>query len=311
MRRALVAFLLASSPAFAAGKVVDRIVAVVNEEIILETEVEQIAATQLRGPADLESKSKEWEALKRKALDHMIDKKLIGQQAHDLKLSVTSEEVDRALKSVQEQNKLDEATFAEALKQQGFTLESYRRSLKQQILELKVINTAVRSRIQITDDEVKAYYNQNARQMGDKSTSHLKTLQVDVPDGGNAEEKKKLAERLLSEARKGKTFESLAKENAAAGVTADDLGWVGPGTLQDALEAEVSQMEAGDVRGPIRTARGWHLLRVEEKKGSSNIRSLDEAKEQIRRTLYDQQVEKATGAWLKELRKKAHVDNRM
>ena len=70
-------------------------------------------------------------------------------------------------------------------------------------------------------------------------------------------------------------------------------------------------MEAGDVRGPIRTARGWHLLRVEEKKGASNIRSLDEAKEQIRRTLYDQQVEKATNAWLKELRKKAHVDNRM
>jgi parvulin-like peptidyl-prolyl isomerase len=112
------------------------------------------------------------------------------------------------------------------------------------------------------------------------------------------------------EAKKGKSFETLAKEHAGA-VEVDDLGWVGAGTLQDQLEAEVQQMDAGDVRGPIRTARGWHLLLMVERKAASNVKPFEEAKEQIRRQLYDQQVEKATASWLKELRKKAHVDNRL
>src|SRR3954465_5236045 len=128
--------------------------AVVNDEIILETELDQYAAPQYRGAdPDTADGKKQWDELKRKALDALIDGKLVQQQAVELKLTVTTDEVERAVQQVKEQNKLDDATFVEALKSQGFSMESYKKTLRKQILEMKVVNTAVRSRVTISDEE--------------------------------------------------------------------------------------------------------------------------------------------------------------
>ncbi|MGZ3427464.1 MAG: SurA N-terminal domain-containing protein, partial [Polyangia bacterium] len=118
---AAAALLVAVSVARAA-RVVERVVAVVNDEIILESELDQYAAPQYRGPdPDTADGKKQWDETKRKTLDSLIDSKLIQAQAKELKLSATTEEVDRAIAQVKEQNKLDDATFKTALEQQGFT----------------------------------------------------------------------------------------------------------------------------------------------------------------------------------------------
>jgi peptidyl-prolyl cis-trans isomerase SurA len=319
VNRLLVALLVTALPTVAvAGKVVERVVAVINEDIILETEVEQATVPHLRGAPDMESNEgkKAWEAVKRKALDDLIESRLVMQQAAELKLSVQSEEVDRAIEEVKKQNKLDDATFVEALKQQGFTMEGYRKNLRRQILGLKVINTAVRSRVSVSDDEVKTYYNQNTRQLEGQTNAHLRQVLVSVPTdapAAEADRRKKVALKVVELARAGKSFVELAKAYSDDEMTkADggDLGWVGPGVLQDALEQEVAGMVKGDVRGPVRTARGWHVLQLVERQAAA-VRPLEEVKDQIRKQLYDQQVEKATQAWIKELRKKAHVDIRL
>src|SRR5579871_2778278 len=108
MRAFLVAALFAS-PALAV-KIVDRVIAVVNDEIVLASEVDQWVIPLLRG-VDPESPAgkKKLEELKRQALDKLIDSKLVAQQAVELKLSVTSEEVDRALDEVKRQNNLGDS----------------------------------------------------------------------------------------------------------------------------------------------------------------------------------------------------------
>src|SRR4051812_8895050 len=113
-RAALVVALLLALPASAA-RIVDRIAAVVGDDIILDSEVDQAALPLARGAVDLESPEgrKQWQETRRKALDSLIDSKLVQQQAVELKLSVTSDEIDRALDEVKKQNKLDDATFAE------------------------------------------------------------------------------------------------------------------------------------------------------------------------------------------------------
>jgi peptidyl-prolyl cis-trans isomerase SurA len=313
------ALALALLPSVAvAAKVIDKVAAVVNDDIILESEVEQFAVPAMRGPVDLETPEgrKAWDEVKHKALDQLIETRLVAQQAVELKLKVESDEVDRAMEEVKHQNKLDDATFVEALKQQGFTPESYRKNLKRQILELKVLNTAVRSRVQVSDDEVKTYYQQNARQMNGQSNAHLRQILIAVPtDASDAdvERRRKVAVKVIELARAGKSFVELAKAYSDDELTkADggDLGEVGPGVLQEALEQAVAGMDAGDVRGPVRTARGWHVLQLVERK-ATELKPFDEAKDQIRKQLYDQQVEKASQSWIRELRKKAHVDIRL
>ena len=300
-----------------AARVVERVVAVVNDEIILETELEQFAAPQYRGPdPDTADGKKAWDELKRKALDGMIDSKLITQQAVELKLSVTPEEVDRAILQVKEQNKLDDATFRSALEQQGFTIEGYRKTLKKQILELKVVNTAVRSRVTVSDDEVKTYYKQNEKLVAGDRQSHLRQILVAVPDHGSDADiaaKKRVALKVVELSRGGTSFAELAKQysdDEGTKASGGDLGWVGKGVLVDALDEAMAAMEPNDIRGPIRTERGWVVLQLVERK-SGDLRPYDEIKEQLRKQLYDQQVEKAQQSWLRELRKKSHVDIRL
>jgi parvulin-like peptidyl-prolyl isomerase len=304
---------LAARPARA--KVIDRVAAVVNDEIILDSEVEQAAAPQVRPGMDIDSPSgkKVWEELRRKTLDTLIDSRLVMQQATELKLSVTPDEVDRAVEEVKHQNQLDDTTFTGALKQQGFTLEAYKKNLKRQILELKVLNTAVRSRVTVSDEEVRTAYQQNVRQLGGDTTAHLKQILIAVPEDAPADEverRKKVAAKVVELARAGKSWVELAKaysDDAGSKAEGGDLGWIGKGALVDALDEVVATMDPGDVRGPIRTTQGFHVLQVVERKAGS-VRSFDEAKDQLRKQLYDQQVEKASQSWIKELRKKSHVD---
>ncbi len=300
------------------GKTIERVVAVVNEEIILDTEVEQWAAPNLRQGVDYDSPDgqKVWEEAKRKALDQLIDSKLEAQQATELKLTVTNDEIDRAAESVRDQNHLDEATFREALKQQGFTMESYRKTIKRQLLELKVLNTAVRSRVSVSDDEIKAYYQQNERALGGDKQAHLRQILIAVSADASpaeADRKKRVAQKVLDLARGGTSFNELAKKYSDDALTKDeggDLGFIGHGVLQDEIENAVAGMDAGDFRGPLRTARGWLVLQLVERK-AGDLKPFDEVKEALRKQLYDQQVEKATSAWLRELRKKAHLDIRL
>ena len=313
---AAAAFLLAAVPFAHASRVIDKVAAVVNDEIILETEVEQMAATQYRGPdPETPDGKKQWDEIKHKALDAMIDSKLVQQQASELKLSVTPEEVDRAVEQVKTQNKLDDATFRSALEQQGFTMEGYRKTLKKQILELKVINTAVRSRVTVSDDEVKTYYHQNEKLMAGDRQSHLRQILIAVPEkasDADAATKQRVATKVVELARNGTSFTELAKQYSdddGTKASGGDLGWVGKGVLVDALDDAMQAMEPNDVRGPIRTDRGWVILQMVERK-SGDLKPYEEIKEQLRKQLYDQQVEKAQQSWLRELRKKAHVDVR-
>lgn len=308
---------LVASPIARAAHVVDRVVAVVNDDIILDSELDQFAAPQFRGPdPDTPEGKKAWDDTKRKALEAMVDSKLIQQEAVELKLTVSSEEVDRAIEQVKQQNHLDDTQFAEALKSQGFALDAYRKSLRKQILELKVVSQAVRSRVSVGDEEVRTYYKQNEKALaGADRQVHLRQILIALPEKASDEEidrKKKVALKVVELAREGRNFAELAKQYSDDEGTKQqggDLGFLARGVLVDELDEAVQAMEPNDVRGPIRTARGWVVLQLVERK-LADLRPFEEVKEQLRKQLYDQQVEKAQQSWLKELRKRAHVDVR-
>lgn len=310
------ALLLAAAPAARAMTVIDRVVAVVNDEIVLETELEQATAPQYRGPDPSTREGKRaWDELKHKVLDALIDSKLMQEQAVELKLTVTPEEVDRAMEEVKRQNKLDDATFVEALKSQGFTMEAYRKGLRKQIIELKVISTAVRSRVTVGDDEVMAAYKQSERAMSSERQAHLRQILVAVSDKAPPEEierRRVVAAKVVELARSGSSFAELAKQYSDDDATkggGGDLGFLAKGTLNDTLDDAVAQMEPGDLRGPIRVERGWLILQLVERK-AADMKPFEEVRDQLKKQIYDQQVEKSEQAWLKELRKRAHIDIR-
>ena len=319
LRASCALLVAAGAVAVAAPVMADRIAAVVNSEIVLVSEAKDRAA-QVGQPIDEKgttvAEKRAAEQQLRAVVDRMVDDLLVIQQATELKLAVEETEVDRAVDEVMKQNKLDADAFAHALGEQGYTLASYRKDLRKQLLRLKVVNTAVRSRITVSDEEVKAFYEQSARPTGSHRSAHVRHVLVVVPEGATAAEvetKRGIAVRVLAAARGGEDFAGLAKQFSDDPSTRDsggDLGWIKQGEADALGEVIFSMDEQKEVRGPIRTARGFEVVQLLEKK-EGDLRPFAEAKEQLRQQLYSAQMEKQTQIWLTELRKKAHIDIRL
>lgn len=301
------------------GVVVERIIAVINNEIVLLSDLRD-RATLLGTPLDdnvLLNPHALGDKQIRQLLDRMVDDALILQQAHELKLAIEKVEVDRAIDEVRKQNGLSEDQFREVLSQQGYSWESYRHELRNQLLRFKVINTAVRAHVNISEEDVRSFYNQSVRQAGGNRSAHLRHVLIAVPPGTDAKtqaERRAHATRILEEARATKNLGALAKEHSDDELTRDkegDLGWISEKDgLPEKFAEVVFAMDVGEVRGPVRTDRGFEVVQLLERK-DADARPFEEVKDQIRQQLNSQQLEKQTQSWLMELRKRAHVDLRL
>jgi parvulin-like peptidyl-prolyl isomerase len=309
---------LAASATARAG-VVERIVAVVNDDIVLQSELDERARPFLaeaeREGGDAEGKARRGRAIRREVLDRLVDELLILQQSRELKVVVTPEDVDKAVDEVKRRNKIDEGQLREALAQQGYDLAGYREEIKRQIVRLKVIEIAVRARLAVSDDDVKRYYEQNLRQLGAERKVRASHIFVAIPGGSTAavvEARRRFAGGLVERARAGEDFAKLARqysEDPATRAEGGDLGYFGRGMLPAPVEEVVFAMDPGDVRGPIRAERGFHVIKLVDRKDEA-ARPLEEIKDQLREQLFQQGIEKQTRIWLQELRKRANVEVR-
>jgi parvulin-like peptidyl-prolyl isomerase len=315
---ALALITLLASPA--AGKVIERIVAVVNKNIILLSQVNERLrplAQQLKQIPDPAMRKQKRGELRQQILGHMIDELLIKQEADKLKITVSDKDLELAIKDVMRKNNLTREQLESALRQEGKSIAEYKRQiLKPQLLRLRVINVQVRSRVSVSDDEIKALYQKNLRALGVETKVRARHIFIAIPPGATGKqvaERSRLARSLLAKAKKeGADFDALAKKHSQDSVTrADggDLGYFGRGTLPANVEEVVFSMKKGEIRGPLRTERGFHLIQVTDRKESS-AKPLSEVKEQLRQEIYAGKVEKATKAWLQEVRKRSFVEVR-
>jgi peptidyl-prolyl cis-trans isomerase SurA len=299
------------------ARVVEKIAAVVGDSIILGSEIEEKAAPLLAEVSRLPEASKRAaraSALRREVLERLIDDELILQQATELKLTVTSEQVDASIEEIKRQNNIDDDQLREALRAQGMTMAAYRADLKKQLLRFRVINIAVGSRVTISDDDVKTYYD---RHMKDGANTQVRAshIFIAIPENADAAvvaEKQAQAKKLLDRALGGEDFAKLAREasdDPATRAEGGDLGYFGKDMLPKAIEEMVFAMKVGEVRGPVRADRGFHVIKLVDRK-IKDPKPLDEVKDDVRMQLRQKEMERQTKTYLAELRKKTLVDIR-
>ena len=181
-------------------------------------------------------------------------------------------------------------------------MAAYRADLKRQLLRFRVLNIAVGSRVNISDDEVRAYYE---RHMKDGSNVQVRASHVFVaiPEGADAAaaaEKQAQAQKILERAQAGEDFAKLAREtsdDAATRADGGDLGYFGKDMLPKAIEELVFSMKVGDVRGPIRVDRGFHVIKLVDRK-VKDPKPFDEVKDDIRMQLRQKDMERQTKIYL-------------
>ena len=296
--------------------VVDRVVAVVNDAIILDSElrVRLVPYTDdVAGIADPRERARRLDKLRTQVLDDMINEELIVQAADEARIEVDAKEVDDALREVKGQNKLDDAAFQQALAAQGYTLGAYRADIRRQLTRYKAMNQIVAPKVSVTDDEVRARYDQMQRRSEAVTAvrlSHILFKLPERPTEADVAAARARAAEAIGRVKAGEDFAAVA-----TAVTDDDstragggeLGWFERGSLDPQWESVVFSMDKGEVRGPVSGPTGLHVFFLAELK-NTEVKSFDELKEQIKGELRRRDMEKETARWLADLRKKAYLD---
>ncbi len=298
------------------GRVVDRIIAVVNVEPVTSFELERALApfvAQAMRTGGLTQH--ELVQLEREALDNLVNDLLIRDEAKKLKLEVAPEQVDAQLARVKKQNAWSDAELEEAVKRLGFeSLADYRRHAERELLKNQAIGIRVGSRVQIDEAEVERVF---AEQFGagkaveERRAAHIL---VRVPEFASAAEEadiKAKMEAIREQAVSGQqSFEDLARRhsadnNAQAG---GDLGWFSRGDLVPAFEDAAYALAKGEVSAPVRTEFGFHLIKlIDTRTEQVDAEQRETILRQIRYRLRERELERLYEQWVKELRGGAFV----
>jgi parvulin-like peptidyl-prolyl isomerase len=296
--------------------VVDRVVAVVNDTVVLESELRgrlTPVVGDVQGIADTRERKRRFEKLRSQMLDEMVNEELIVQAAEEARIEIETSEVDAAVDEIKKQNNLDDAGLAQALQQQGYSLSSYKTDLRRQLLRLRAVNQLVRPRVTVTDEDIRARYDAMQRRSEAVSAVQLAHILIRVPEKASEQDIAAARDRAAAAIQRVKGGEEFAKvaadvsEDTATKAGGGELGWFERGSISPEWEAVVFSMEKGEVRGPVSGPQGLHVFFVQEVK-RTDLKSFDELKEQLRAELTRREMDKQTTQWIEELRKKAYVD---
>lgn len=292
-----------------ASSLLDRVVAVVNKEVITWSELyramEFEIGTGTRAMSDAERKRifKESEAF---FLENLIDRKLQLQAARKLDIDAGKEEIAEAIEGIKKKYSMGEKEFQESLVKEGFSFDEYRKRLAEHIVLTKVVGQQVRSKIVVSDDEVNDYIATN-------NSSEYRVRQIFFRKPEKGQDRKKVEERaedVLQKLRNGEEFSSLARRYSedATGRSGGDLGFIKQEHLSKEFIEAISPMTAGDVSRPFWTDRGLHIIKLEEKLDSRNM---EEFRESVKRKLFERRFEEEYRNWVRSLRERAFVEVRL
>lgn len=306
--------LLGSAQAFC-GEVVDQIVATVDSEIILYSDLLDEAAPLL---SDLQAKATSQEAYAsekaeviEEALDTAIERRILYREAQLAGIQVTDKDVEERLNKIiagydsQEQ-------FRQALEEAGETMGDLRENLRKQIMAISFgmqKHKAFEEEVVISEAEMQQYYQDNSAEFSEAERVKLRRIFLGAPsDPAERAKVKARLEALAEEARQGADFAALAKQHSEGPDAADSglMGWVAKGDLVPELEAAAFSLPAGGISEVIETQWGFHLLRVDEK-NESGVSTYESSRTQIEPALRAKYADERYEKWIAELRKRSRV----
>jgi len=312
---------LATAPAIHAD-ILEQVLVKVNGEIITKTEFESRQVAELRNRPELANVPPGSTELQ-KAIAQItpdlilsaVDELLLVQRGRENGYALGDQQFAQILENIKNSNNLqDDAKFQEALKQEGLTLADLRRNLERQMLVQQVQRAEILDKISINDEEARAYYDAHRDEFTSATEVTLREILLDVKtsdrgvnvadDDAARDQAMDIRKRLLG----GEPFARLAGEYSAAASKANG-GLIGPlktEELATALQDLLSKMQVGDVTEPIRTQRGYQLLKLESR-SEAKLKSFEEAHGDIGNKIGEQKLRGEREKYLDRLRAQATI----
>ncbi|MEN8198721.1 MAG: peptidylprolyl isomerase [Thermodesulfobacteriota bacterium] len=307
------------------AQLVDRIVAVVNDDVITMSEVNKKGKGFFRKIQEQAPTAQLEEALGRareEVLENLIDQKLISQEAIKQNVSVSDEELEAAAQQMLISNNMTRELLDTQLDEMGMDYDAYLGTLRSQILQSKLVNYEVRSKIIITDDMILDYYDTHyvkhvsgggyyLMQMGfmwDKEGTGSSSTATQYAAKVDARER---AERVRALVENGQDFRSLAEKFSDLPSAADggDLGIFQKEDMAPYMQKAILPLKPGEISKIIETPAGYQFFKLLSSQDGEIVvqASLESVKEEIRKKLHDQQLKETFDEWVRNIKKEAYI----
>jgi len=311
-------FLLSLSliaPYRAGAVIVDRIVAIVNGDVITLSELERRAAPILQKyiTPDMppEQRAEARREILARVLPQMIDDKLVDEEIRQLGISVKESEVDGVVQRMCRDSGITIEEFRDRLAQQGMTLEEYKEQVKKQIERARLVNSQVQQKIVITDEQVKEYLRKRKGGSSQYGGPYYRIEQILIvprgSDGYAKQEARRRAEEALKELRAGAGFEQVARKYSDAGPDGLSLGVFSMDEMAPVLRNAIEGLEPGEYSEIIETPLGFQILKLAGVSNSKEEEFDPMVMEETREKLYNMEMDSRFQEWLNELRAKSAI----
>ena len=304
------------------AQILEQVLVKVNGEIITKTDLEarQIAALRQKNPnlrpdSD-EALSKALAEVTPEVIVDAVDEMLMVQRGKELGYTMSAEQFNGILENIKKENKIetDEALQA-ALKQEGMTMADLRRQLERTMLVQRVQQTEILQKLQVTDTELRAYYDTHKDEFATVPQVTLREITINVPvtaQGINVAQDdaaKAKADEVRVKIVAGEPFPRLAADYSDSGSKANG-GLVGPlakTDLSEDLQKAIANLKAGDVTPVLRTARGYQIIKIEAV-SDTTTKAFDDARSEIADKIANQKRQGEYEKFIVKLRGEAIID---
>jgi peptidyl-prolyl cis-trans isomerase SurA len=306
----------------ALADVVDRVVAIVNDEVITLSEVNEEGKPLLQRVAENVPASELEDALqeaRRTIIEKMIEKKIMLQEAVKAKISISDDEVQMALDRILEKNRTTVEKFREEIAKLGMTEAQYRENLKEQVLSSKLVSLEIRSKVIVPEEKIIDYYDTHYTDRLEEGGYYLLQIGISLQGEETAaadkiarkQEAKKKIEEVRGLALTGQDFKALARKYSDLPSAADggDIGVLRKDEMPPAMFDAIAKTETGQLTEIIETGTGYQFFKVLSGQEGQIIAKVpyESVKDEIYETLYQQEMEGRFAEWLKNKKSQAYI----
>ena len=300
------------------AKVIDKIVAVVNDEVVTLSELNdgvRVAIAQLQSVADPITRDAKRREILRQGLDTIVGKKLVIQEASRRNIAVSDRDIDNHIATVRDRQRWTESQLDQYLTAQGLSRARFRSEIKTQMLQERVIGAVLGMKTRISDADLLNYYREQMTKRKSETEVEAAHIIRTVRAGASPAEEaavRQETQEIAQRARAGEDFTALAKKysQGPGAATGGALGVIRRGTLNRALEDTIFSLKMNEIGGPVRTPYGYHVIKaiaIRALPQPSFEASKGRLRQQLRRTRLNAEMQR----WVEELKEKAFVDIRL
>ena len=314
LRWLIIVVMMLSFPNHAAAEVADRIIAIVNDEVITLRELdltidrftERIKKSKPGAPME-----KIREEISMLVLNNLIEEMLLKQEAKRLGITVKDEEVTTAINDLMAKRKWKLEDVKANLEKEGMSFDEYREATRNTMIKGRVIRREIQSKIAVGNEEIGNYYREHRDEYEGKEAARIRQILIPVPgltevDIRNI--KRAEAEDVLKKLKSGVPFEQLAVQHSSQGT--GDMGYIEKGTILPAVDDVAFKLKVGEISDVIESPVGFHIIQVIDKRGAG-AKPLPVVREEIEDIISREKAEKKYAEWMADLRKRSYIEIRL